>query len=199
MLVVDHLARPGLEPVSFTVSSGECLVVQGASGAGKSLLLRAIADLDPSRGTVSLDGRERSTMPAPHWRTLVGYLPAEPGWWAERVADHFHDWPAVAPLAERLSLPAGMDAARVAHLSTGERQRLALIRALERDPRVLLLDEPTSALDAGATAKVEALIEERRRAGLAVVWVTHDPDQAARVSPRRLVVEQGRVREGEGA
>lgn len=195
MLKIDALCRPGLEPVSFTVAAGECVVVQGPSGAGKSLLLRAITDLDPNQGCVSLDGCDRAAMTAPAWRSLVGYVPAEPGWWADRVDDHFLDWSANQALARRLNLPEGMGNGMVAHLSTGERQRLALLRALERHPRVLLLDEPTAALDATATALVEALLAERRAGGLALLWVSHDPDQAARLSGRRLVVEHGRVRE----
>jgi putative ABC transport system ATP-binding protein len=193
MLQIESLCRPGLEPVSFTLATGECVVVQGASGAGKSLLLRAIADLDPNQGNVSLDGRDRASMAAPAWRALVGYLPAEPGWWAERVEQHFLDWPANELLALRLNLPEGMGAGKVSHLSTGERQRLALLRALERQPRVLMLDEPTAALDATATALVEDLLAERRAGGLALLWVSHDTDQAARLGGRRLVVDRGRV------
>lgn len=198
MLVVDTLSRPNLQPVSFTLTAGECVVVRGPSGSGKSLLLRALADLDPSDGRVSLDGVERSAMPAPRWRRLVGYLPAEPGWWGERTVDHFLDWTAQVPLARRLGLADSIGDAPVARLSTGERQRLALLRALERDPRVLLLDEPTAALDPTATASVEALLAERRVAGLALLWVSHDPAQAARIARRALVVEHGAVREEGG-
>lgn len=198
MLVVEHLSRPGLHPASFSLAEGECVVVRGPSGAGKSLLLRALADLDPSEGRVSLDGVERAAVPAPRWRALVGYVPAEPGWWADTTREHFHDWEAQAPLRARLNLPEHLGAEPVARLSTGERQRLALLRALERSPRVLLLDEPTAALDPVGTAAAEALLAEHRRDGLALLWVSHDPAQAARVASRVLVVEQGRVRE-EGA
>lgn len=195
MLVVDNLSRPGLQPVSFTLAEGECIAVRGPSGAGKSLLLRALADLDPSDGRVSLAGTERSSVSGPHWRQWVGYLPAEPGWWAEVTADHFRDWPAQEALRHRLGLRDGLGPEPVARLSTGERQRLALLRALERGPRVLLLDEPTAALDPTGAAAVEALLAERRRDGLALLWVSHDPAQAARIARRLLVVEQGRVRE----
>lgn len=195
MLVVQSLSRPHLQPVSFTLDRGECVVVRGASGSGKSLLLRALADLDPSGGRVSLDGTPRESMPAPQWRRLVGYLPAEPGWWGETVADHFLDWAAQAPLARRMGLAQHGGEVPVSHLSTGERQRLALLRALERNPRVLLLDEPTAALDPATALTAEALLAERRQAGLAVLWVSHDPAQAARLSPRHLVVEHGCVRE----
>jgi len=67
LLSVRELERPGLGPVSFELESGECLVVRGASGTGKSLMLRAIADLDPSSGEVELEGRSRWSMPAPTW------------------------------------------------------------------------------------------------------------------------------------
>lgn len=198
MLRVEDLSRSGLEPVSFHLDDGECVAVCGPSGSGKSLMLRAIADLDPSLGRVWLDGVERGSMTGPEWRRLVGYVPAEPGWWGEHTAEHFLDWRKVAPWAERLGLGGHVEKATVARLSTGERQRLALLRALERQPRVLLLDEPTAALDHATTTAAEALLEEQRAAGLSVLWVSHDPAQAARVGHRRLRVEHGRVQE-EGA
>lgn len=195
MLVVENLSRPGLQPVSLALAEGECVAVRGPSGSGKSLLLRALADLDPSDGRVSLAGIDRTSVSGPRWREMVGYLPAEPGWWADVTQDHFRDWDAQAPLRERLGLRQGLGTEAVTRLSTGERQRLALLRALERRPRVMLLDEPTAALDPTATAAVEALLAERRRDGLAVLWVSHDPAQAGRIARRLLAVEQGRVRE----
>jgi putative ABC transport system ATP-binding protein len=78
-------------------------------------------------------------------------------------------------------------------MSTGERLRLALVRALMVRPKVLLLDEPTAALDAASAAAVESLISSRMQAGVAVLWVTHDEAQAKRIARRRLVVEAGRV------
>lgn len=195
MLVVEHLVRPGLEPVSFTLPPGECTALRGPSGAGKTLLLRAIADLDPSTGHVALDGHERRSMPAPQWRRMVGFVPAEPGWWADLAADHFEDWSASVPVVNDLLLPEDIGGKPVAQLSTGERQRLALARALARNPKVLLLDEPTAALDIASRDAVERLLAECRLAGLALLWVTHDPDQARRVASRLLVIEAGRVRE----
>ena len=79
MLQVRDLRTNVLKSASLTLSEGECVVVTGPSGAGKTLLLRAIADLDPNHGSVSLDGRDRSTIAAPEWRRLVGYVPAETG------------------------------------------------------------------------------------------------------------------------
>ena len=195
MLEVDQLHRPGLAAVSFALGRGDCMAITGPSGAGKTLLLRAIADFDRTSGTVRLDGVARDDIAAPQWRRLVAYLPAQPGWWADYVDTHFADWPAAAALARRLGLPDDCGRWPVAQLSTGEAQRLVLVRALLREPRVLLLDEPTGGLDEAATAAVEALIGERRDAGAAALWVTHDTVQAARVGTTRWELEAGRLRE----
>ena len=195
LLQVRNLRTHVLEPASFGLSAGECLAVQGPSGAGKTLLLRAIADLDPNEGSVSLDGRDRATIAAPDWRRLVGYVPAEPGWWAETVGGHFTDWRRAAALVRDLGFPDMAKDWPIARLSTGERLRLALARALILWPKVLLLDEPTASLDPASVAMVELLIANEQRAGLAVVWVTHDTAQAKRVAQLRLFVREGQVQE----
>lgn len=193
MLSVRNLVRLHLGPVSFDLAPGECIALRGASGAGKSLLLRAIADLDPNEGQVSLDGRSREAMPAPQWRAKVCYVAAEPGWWADEVAAHFPDWSRAAPLAEALLLPPDIVERPIARLSTGERQRLALIRAVVRQPRVLLLDEPTAALDEAARAAAEDMIARWRQDGRSVLWVSHDAAQAQRVAARRLTIADGKL------
>ncbi len=167
--------------------------MRGRSGSGKSLLLRAIADLDPAEGAVSLDGRDREAMSAPDWRRQVAYLPAEPGWWADRVAAHFADWDACRDLAERLGIDPVAGDWSISRLSTGERQRLGLMRLLENKPLCLLLDEPTSALDETATAAVEALVAEHCAAGGCCLFVTHDKAQFARVGTRGYRLEDGRL------
>jgi len=195
MLEVRRLFRPGLEVAPFVLADGACIAVRGPSGSGKTLLLRAIADLDPNDGEVLLDGEVCAAMPAPRWRRKVTYVAAEPGWWADTVGAHFLDWTAAEPLVEALLLPAECRKWPILRLSTGEKQRLGLIRALAQAPRVLLLDEPTGALDADAAAAAERLLAERFAAGTSALWVTHDAAQAARVATRCLAVEHGRVRE----
>lgn len=195
MLTVRDLHRPGLAPVSFDLAAGECVAVRGASGSGKTLLLRSIADLDPNQGEVSLKHKGRDSFFGPDWRRQVVYVPAESGWWGERVGEHFSDWTPAAPLAERLGIPSQARDWRVARLSTGERQRLALVRALLLEPCVLLLDEPTSGLDEQAAAAVEKLVGERLQRGAGALWVTHSREQARRMARRAFVLADGRVRD----
>jgi ABC-type iron transport system FetAB ATPase subunit len=194
MLRIESLRRDRFGPFDLALAPGEACAVTGPSGAGKSVFLRMVADLDPSEGRVSLDGVDRAAVPAPLWRRRVTYLAAEAGWWAETVAEHF---PTGAPdrLArerEALHLPAEVFGWPVARLSTGERQRLALLRALAVNPRVLLLDEPTASLDPDSVRGAEAVIAGRRAAGLIVLLVSHDPAQVARLATRRLAVAGGK-------
>ena len=195
MLSVRALARPALEPVTFDLADGECIAVRGASGSGKTLLLRAIADLDPNQGAVTLDGAAREAMAAPEWRRRVVYLAAEPGWWHDTVGRHFDDWDAARDLVAATGLPEDCRWWPIDRLSTGERQRLALVRGLVLDPRVLLLDEPTSGLDDAATEAVEELVRLRLAGGTSVLWVTHDGEQGRRLARRRLVCAGGVVSE----
>lgn len=194
MLKVEALRVHGVEPISLALDAGECVAVRGPSGSGKSLFLRAISDLDPAEGQVYLQGVERHSMTGPEWRSRVRYAAAEPGWWTETPRPHFSDPDALEEAVSGLGLPPAILDRPVARLSTGERQRLALIRALEDEPDVLLLDEPTGALDSEATAAAEALIGKHLDAGRAVLIVSHDDAQAARMAKRRLVIEAGRAR-----
>ena len=182
-------------PFDLELAAGECVAITGPSGAGKSLFLRMVADLDPSQGEVFLEGVERRTLPAPAWRRKVVYNAAEPGWWHERVADHFPgtELEAARAMAPRLALAPALLDAPVLQLSTGERQRMALIRALALASPVLLLDEATGALDEDSTLLVEAVLRERLAAGVTIVMVTHSAAQAARLGSRHLRMEDRRL------
>lgn len=197
-LSLRQLRTRHVGPLDVDIAAGECVCIRGASGSGKSLLLRAIADLDPHQGEAWLDARACSSMPGPLWRRQVALVMAEGQWWAETVGAHFAD--GCDPVwLDRLGLPAAALDWEVARCSTGERQRLALLRTLVRQPAALLLDEPTGNLDEDSTARVEALLGDyRREHDAALLWVSHDPRQAARVAQRRFVLEDGRlVEEGE--
>jgi len=196
MLTVSELQRPGLKPLSFTLNAGECIAVSGPSGSGKSLLLRALADLDPNEGDIRFNDRPRDDFTAPEWRQKITYLAAEPGWWSDHIAEHFTDFKSTLPLIARLGLPKECGDWPVIQASTGERQRLALVRGLFLQPDILLLDEPTAALDPAMTKEVEAIIQERLSCGCAAIWVTHDEAQATRMGSRNFQMLAGQLIEG---
>lgn len=193
-LITKGLRSAVLKGCDISVARGEIVTLRGASGSGKTLLLRAIADLDPHDGEVWFGGIARSAMTGPEWRRRVRFVAAEPAWWADTVGEHFTNRERAAAVAQKVSLPVECMDWAVARLSTGEKQRLGFIRAIEDRPEVLLLDEPTAALDAAAETAVEAMIIEAKRGGAAVVLVTHDDAQAQRLGGRRYSIEHGRLR-----
>jgi ABC-type iron transport system FetAB ATPase subunit len=190
---VEGVWGPLAGPFELALERAACLAVTGESGSGKSLFLRMLADLDPNDGEIWLDGRPRSDFTAPDWRKHVAYAAADSGWWHDAVAAHFPDLPAARAIAGRLGLKAELIDGPVLRLSTGERQRLALARTLLRDAPVLLLDEPTGPLDGHSVALAETLLRERLAAGTAIVMVTHDPAQAARLGSTHLVMRAGHL------
>jgi ABC-type iron transport system FetAB ATPase subunit len=194
LLRIKALTVPNVEPIMLAVDARECLCITGPSGSGKSLLLRALADLDPHGGEMLLADVPADRMAADQWRRQMGLLPPESGWWLPRAGDHFNST-ADLPLA-RLGLTEALLTAPVSRLSSGERQRLALLRLLANRPKVLLLDEPTANLDPENTRRVEALIADYRQSRpAAVIWVSHDHAQVARVATRCAVLDAGRLQE----
>ncbi len=223
VLRLQRLKTLNLAPVDLTLAAGELVLLSGPSGSGKSLLLRALADLDPHEGEVWLDDTACSSLPAPDWRRRVALLPAESFWWFDQVGDHFDLAPAcgtgtrtgdggitpadengqsIPALLARLGFTPEVLTWTVSRLSTGERQRLALARLLAIQPQVLLLDEATANLDPPNRDRVEDLIQDyRREQAAAVLWVSHDPDQRRRLArpapglpgARRLVIQGDRL------
>jgi len=187
----------GLGPVSLTIESGSCTGLTGPSGSGKTRLLRCLADLDCHEGDVSLNGASRESFTPPEWRTQVGLLPAESFWWSERVLDHFPN--KQKPELDSLDLSPVVFEQPLRQLSSGQRQRLALLRLLANQPEVLLLDEPTANLDQDNIMRVEALIAAyRNQHRCCVIWVTHDRAQLERVADRSLTMANGRL-DGDGS
>lgn len=191
-----------LAPVTLELQAGELVLISGPSGSGKSLLLRAIADLDPHEGQVWLDGEPRSAMAAHRWRRRVGLLPAESFWWDDRVGSHFPEGAGDPEPFRQMLGDLGFEPEvfgwSVSRLSTGERQRLALARLLAQVPEALLLDEATANLDPANRDRVESVVERYRRARVAAtLWVSHDPEQRERLvgtsGGRQLVIRDGRL------
>jgi ABC-type iron transport system FetAB ATPase subunit len=193
MLSVDNLSSAILGPVSLEVAAGDCVAVMGASGAGKSLLLRAIADLDPNDGEVTLNGVARNAVPAYTWRRQVALVPAESGWWADVVSEHFIAALPDLDMLEALGLASESLTWTVARLSSGEKHRLAILRALSLRPKALLLDEPSASLDETATGRLEAVLRQQCAKGMPIVLVTHDAAQAERLAASVITMAGGRI------
>ncbi len=190
LLVVQDLHTDFIHKTNLDLHCYSCLGLHGESGSGKTLLLRAIADLDVNAGAVFLEGTPRSQFTGPQWRRRVALLPAESQWWGDSVAEHARHWP--QSLLTALGFPQDVLAWQISRLSSGEKQRLALVRMLANQPRVLLLDEPTANLDAGNTRIVEKIVHDylqQNRA--AAIWVSHDRAQLERVAIRQAVMTRG--------
>jgi putative ABC transport system ATP-binding protein len=190
--------------VSLSVHRGELLGLVGASGSGKSSLLRLLNRLDePTSGTVFLEDQDYRQIPPRELRRRVGMVTQRPFLFPGEVASNlrFGPWQRgqtlpddqIASLLERVGLP-GFAARNVANLSGGEQQRVSLARALANQPEILLLDEPTSALDEQAKTGVENLIRNLVSAnGYTFVLVTHDRDQARRLCDRVALIDAGQL------
>lgn len=191
-LQLKEISFHDVGPLNLTIAAGECVSLMGQSGCGKTLLLRSIADLDPHGGELLLDGNSSTGLPAPKWRMRVALLPAKSSWWSDRVGDHFRQFD--ESLFGRLGFNEDVLSWEVSRLSTGEQQRLALLRLFQNNPKVLLLDEPTASLDTTNITKVEELIKQYREDNnAATLWVTHDKDQADRVSTRQYQLARGQL------
>ena len=193
MLKIRNLSALMVHVKDLDLAPGDCIAVMGPSGSGKSLFLRAVADLDPSDGEVSLGGADRLAMTGPEWRRQVIYVGPESGWWEDDVRAHFRDPDALTGLLVRLGMSAECMNWPVSRLSTGERQRLAIARAMDRGPKVLLMDEPTGALDQEATARVEGILHDFLQDGGIAILATHEKAQATRIAGRTLRIADGRL------
>jgi putative ABC transport system ATP-binding protein len=193
-----------LSDISFDVASNDLLGIVGASGSGKSSLLRLLNRLDePTSGTVYIDGLDYRQLPPRELRRRVGMVTQRPFLFPGDVASNLRFGPSqrgealpseeISRLLDRVGLP-GFAGREVSVLSGGEQQRVSLARALANRPEVLLLDEPTSALDEDSKLGIEELIGSLvRDHGLTCVMVTHDREQARRMCNRVILLEAGQL------
>ena len=190
-----------LDSVSAEIHEGATAIV-GPSGSGKSTLLRLLNRLaDPDIGTVAYQGRALASYDPLELRREVSLVPQLPSLLEGTVASNLIYAAGLAgkelDAGRCLSLAGlgtGFAERDVGKLSVGERQRAMLARALAQEPRVLLLDEPTSALDHDARDAIEATLTAlRRELEISLVVVSHDPEQARRLTDRALRLQAGRV------
>nr|VFK46336.1 MAG: putative ABC transport system ATP-binding protein [Candidatus Kentron sp. TC]VFK55915.1 MAG: putative ABC transport system ATP-binding protein [Candidatus Kentron sp. TC] len=203
-------ARQLLDDISLSIRGEQRLALVGPSGGGKTLLLRALAMLDPlDTGEIRWHGRIVPPGEVPKFRARVMFLPQRPmlpeGVVEEILRQPFSlkvhaekrfDRPKILALLKSLGQSDAFLSKRQGDLSGGQIQLAALLRAIQLDPDILLLDEPTSALDRESVEMAESLVatwfdgrEERR----ATVWVTHDRKQIQRVCASSLILRDGKL------
>jgi ABC-2 type transport system ATP-binding protein/sodium transport system ATP-binding protein len=198
LCAVDHL--------SFQIRPGEVFGLLGPNGAGKTTTLRLVLGLlQPDSGYAEVDGVRTADDPI-EVKSRLGFVSASDGvypWLSVRemlmyFADLYGVEPAVArqrcqELARVMEIESLLDR-RAGTLSTGQRQRVTLVRGLIHDPPVMLLDEPTRGLDVVGVQTIFAFIEHLREVGKAVVVCTHRLDEAERLCDRFGLLHRGQMR-----
>ncbi len=207
--------RPIIAGISFAVESGEMVAIVGPSGAGKSTLVKALAGaIVPAAGIIRFDGADQRNWDPERLAEYVGYMPQEPSLFAGTVKENIARFrnrlgedqlsvdEAVVEAARTagahdliLKLPGGYDymlGLGGRGLSVGQSQRIALARALFRDPQYLILDEPNSSLDAEGDAQLIQTLEELKNRGRTIMIVAHRLSVLPIVD-RLMVIQDGRL------
>jgi iron complex transport system ATP-binding protein len=209
-VTVRYQAAVAVQAVSESAAPGEWVGIIGANGAGKSSLLRAVAQLVPYEGDVRIGGQAMGRLTTRRRARLVAYVPQQPelpagmsvldytllgrtphiGYFGvESNQDRQH----CVEVLDRIGLTELVDRS-LSTLSGGELQRAVLARALAQEAPVLLLDEPTSALDLGRRVDALELVDElRRERGLTVLSAMHDLTLAGQFADRLVLLSAGRV------
>jgi heme exporter protein A len=194
-----------LADATLTVAPGEAVLILGPNGAGKSTLLRLAAGLTrPTSGTVLIDGIDLRGSKAGRARARVGFLGHRSFLYEHLTAKENLELYArlygvpgdTGALAERWLEKIGLARAAqrtVRGFSRGMMQRLALARALQHEPHLVLLDEPTTGLDPEGRARLDALLAEERARGATLAMISHRAEAALPLADRVLVLHRGRV------
>src|SRR6201994_1295197 len=202
-------AVQALDGINLTVRPGELIALAGENGAGKTTLVRCIAgDIAPSQGEIYISGRRVAPDPAAAarqgvavvWQDLAlcenldiaaNVLLGRESRWMMFSDSRFHR--TAAGLLDSLGIPLRDTTRQVSSLSGGQRQLVAVARAMGREPRLLALDEPTASLGVMESAQVEELIAGLREKGTTILLACHDIDQMFRLADRIVVLRQGRI------
>ena len=200
-LSVRRRGKTILRDISVRLKEGGFTMVMGPNGAGKTTFLRALHGLErPASGTIAWnlnehDARNRRALvfqtPIMMRRTLLQNIayPLQVRGIKKAVAlEQAEDWAGRVGLGDSLHRDA-------THLSGGERQKLAIARALVTGPDILLLDEPATNLDGAATREIEAILKDAHKNGATIIMATHDIGQAKRLSSDVIFFHNGRLTE----
>ncbi|MNB87949.1 putative ABC transporter ATP-binding protein YbbL [compost metagenome] len=196
--------------ITVEITRPERIALIGASGQGKSTLLRLMALLDaPDDGELRLDGKASRETDPRQWRMEAAYVAQQavmlPGSIEDnlRTVSVLHGTPYNQELAARLMEQLGLEyldpGKQASDCSGGEKQRISLIRTMLLQPRILLLDEITASLDVNSARRVEELLTGwHSEEGGSYIWVTHDLEQAQRISDKVWVMSGGGLHEYSG-
>ena len=190
--------------LDLKVNKSELVTITGASGSGKSTILRLINRLSEiDSGAILLNGNDiRSHVPM-ELRRKIGMVFQVPVTFKGSVRDNLvfgiKLWGGkmgIETLSRDAGIPEDLLDADAGQLSIGEKQRVCIARALANQPEILLLDEPTSSLDAVSAQKIEKLLLGlQKERDLTILWVTHEKEQVERIGGRRLILRDGRLEE----
>ena len=215
MIEIDHVSKQfgtngdrttAVDDLTLRVEPGEVAALVGSSGSGKTTTLRMINRLiEPTAGTITVDGKDVSTMPAHELRRGIGYVIQQSGLFPHRTVlanvatvprllgwDKARARARARELLELVGLDQSFADRYPAQLSGGQQQRVGVARALAADPPVLLMDEPFGAVDPIVRAQLQREFAKLQRdLGKTVVFVTHDVDEAIVLGDRIAVLETG--------
>ncbi len=208
------MERPLLQIAEFSIHEGDRAALQGNSGSGKSSLLRAIALLDPwESGELRFRAHLISAAAVTAYRREVIYIPQRPALIPGTVRDNLQlpfqlgvttdtfEESKVVAILDQLGRSASFLQQPSDALSGGERQFVALVRAIQLQPRVLLLDEPTASLDAESAGRLETAVmrwygePDRDGTSRALVIASHHEEQIKRLGDRSVIISEGSIRE----
>jgi osmoprotectant transport system ATP-binding protein len=195
-----------VDELSLTAPSGQITVLVGPSGCGKTTSLRMVNRMiEPTSGTITIDDRDVTSVPATELRRGIGYVIQHAGLFPHRtVADNVATVPLLTgmsrreararavELLERVGLPAAFAKRYPAQLSGGQQQRVGVARALAADPPVMLMDEPFSAVDPVVRDQLQdVFLDLQGELGKTIVFVTHDIDEAIKLGDQVAVLRVG--------
>ena len=202
MLIAHHLARPPmLAPCDVSVMAGDIVGLIGPNGAGKTSLLRALAGISEGPGDVTMAGMALAHVARADRPGLFAYMPAERHVdWPMQVRDLVAlglpqpdaDAPAVQDILRRTDMLAFAHKS-VDKLSTGERARVLLARALVAKPRYILLDEPIANLDPYYQLRILNLLRAEAARGAAIIMAMHDLQMASQYCDRLILMQRGTI------